>query len=206
MSTDKMKADKPEFTPREAELMAAAFRSMRGMPNKGPDIDYARMAVILGMTKGSVSNLMRPLKKRIFAGDSAPATPRKTPGGRGKVNSTPASSRGCAKTKAIMAALDDQFVSNNGPDADGSPTPIPSRRMNTSSPLKRKAGELFVDNEAEEGTSVAVREPRRKRQASLFASSRIKKEPTDNDDEDGSSSSATADSIADPEYEGSDLH
>lgn len=64
--------------------MAAAFLSLESLPN----IDYAKMAVILGMSKGSVANVMGPLKKKIFALGTAGAlasTPRKRTPSKAKI-------------------------------------------------------------------------------------------------------------------------
>lgn len=93
--------------------MAAAFQSLKSPP----DIDYAKMAVILGMSKGSVANVMGPLKKKIFASGTAGAlasTPRKrTPSkakvvannlngdGDGDTTPTPASHKGAARKRKV---------------------------------------------------------------------------------------------------------
>ncbi|OCK75593.1 hypothetical protein K432DRAFT_386081 [Lepidopterella palustris CBS 459.81] len=64
-----------EFSDRDARFMAAAFQSLRSPP----EIDYDRMASILGMTKGSVRNVMGPLKKRLLATSNGNAPSATTP-------------------------------------------------------------------------------------------------------------------------------
>lgn len=101
------------FNEREVKYMAAAFQSLKSPP----DIDYAKMAVILSMTKGSVANVMGPLKKKIFALGATGAlasTPRKrTPSkakvvadnrngnGDGETTPTPTSYKGAARKRKV---------------------------------------------------------------------------------------------------------
>ncbi|RAR01165.1 hypothetical protein DDE82_006737 [Stemphylium lycopersici] len=92
------------FTSREMEVLALAWQCMETQPK----IDMTKLASLTGYTPGSASVTLGKIKQKIKlignnAATNAPATPRKTGGGRPKTASTPLSSSSSSKRGASAA-------------------------------------------------------------------------------------------------------